>query len=93
MAVATLRHFLVHFKALREANDPPTTLDSISKECMIAFRPDRPTLEMSLGVTSIALGMVMAGTGDLASLRLLRKLRWRIDEGISYGAAFLTAIH
>jgi hypothetical protein len=30
--------------------------------------------------------MVMAGTGDLESLRLLRQLRWRIDEDITYGA-------
>jgi anaphase-promoting complex subunit 1 len=28
----------------------------------------------------------MAGSGDLASLRLLRELRWRIDEEITYGA-------
>jgi len=41
---------------------------------------------MCLGVTSIALAMVMAGTGDLMSLRLLRELRWRVDEGITFGA-------
>ncbi len=37
-------------------------------------------------ILSIALGMVMAGTGDLESLRLLRQLRLRIDEDITYGA-------
>lgn len=41
---------------------------------------------MCLGVTSIALAMVMAGTGDLMSLRLLRELRWRVDDGITFGA-------
>ena len=41
---------------------------------------------MCLGVTSIALAMVMAGTGDLVSLQLFRELRWRVDEGITFGA-------
>ena len=86
---ATLRHFLVHFKMLRDTNENQTSLntktDMISCLHTLLWRPDRPTLEMCLGATAIALGMVMAGTGDLASLRLLRELRWRVDDGITYG--------
>lgn len=61
-------------------------VDVIASEHLSAWRLDRPTLEMCLGVVSVALGVVMAGSGDLASLRLLRELRWRIDEEITYGA-------
>lgn len=44
----------------------------------------RSTIEMSL--TSIALGLsiTMAGTGDISVLRVLRELRWRVDDAI-YG--------
>lgn len=59
--------------------------DAIASEHVSAWRLDRPTLEMCLGVVSVALGVVMAGSGDLASLRLLRELRWRVDEDITYG--------
>ena len=37
--------------------------------------PDRTTVEMCLGAAACALGMVMAGTGELTTLRLLRKVR------------------
>jgi anaphase-promoting complex subunit 1 len=40
-------------------------------------KPDRTTLEMCLGASACALGMVMAGTGELSTLRLLRELRLR----------------
>ena len=41
------------------------------------IQPDRTTLEMCLGVTATSLAMVMAGTGDLDTLRTLRELRRR----------------
>jgi hypothetical protein len=40
---------------------------------------DRCTLETCQSVTAVALGMVMAGTGDLEALRILRSLRKRAD--------------
>ena len=101
MAAATLKYFLIRFKALRNACDlvpgvvtreskhtshSNALLDPVIREHSLAWRPDRPTLEMCLATISIALGMVMAGTGDLDSLRLLRQLRLRIDEDITYGA-------
>ncbi len=48
-------------------------------------RPDRPTLEMCLGASALALSLIMAGTGDLAVLRLLRQLRFKIDTELTYG--------
>mmetsp|Transcript_13328 Transcript_13328/g.46314 ORF Transcript_13328/g.46314 Transcript_13328/m.46314 type:complete len:1280 (+) Transcript_13328:1580-5419(+) len=71
-AKETVLVFLREFQAIR--NDENA-----------AMRPDRPTLEMCLSAAATALGMVMAGTGDLESLRLLRELRWRVDDGVTYG--------
>jgi anaphase-promoting complex subunit 1 len=43
-------------------------------------------LEMCLGCAAISLSMVLAGTGDLETLRLLKVLRWRCDEEVNYGS-------
>jgi anaphase-promoting complex subunit 1 len=40
---------------------------------------------MCLGAASLALAMVMAGTGDLECFKLLRSLRWKIGGGVEYG--------
>jgi len=88
VTAATLQHFLMHFKVLRGINDVASTASKkspITSAHALAWRPDRPTLETCLCVTSVALAMVMAGTGDLVALRLFRELRWRVDEGITYG--------
>jgi anaphase-promoting complex subunit 1 len=97
MAAGTLRHFLMHFRALRGGDSAPVhekvayeskhipNIGTAVLDCISAWRPDQPTLEICLGVISVSLGMVMAGTGDLGSLRILRHLRWRIDEDITYG--------
>ena len=45
----------------------------------------QPTLETCVGTTAIALGMVMAGSGNLECLRLFRVLRRRVDSEVSYG--------
>mmetsp|Transcript_6433 Transcript_6433/g.19518 ORF Transcript_6433/g.19518 Transcript_6433/m.19518 type:complete len:1862 (-) Transcript_6433:388-5973(-) len=58
---------------------------SATKSDALALRPDRPTVEMALGVVVIALGMVMAGTGDIQSLHLMRDLRRRVDKGTTFG--------
>lgn len=44
-----------------------------------ACRPQRPVLEMCLSTSVTALGMIMAGTGDLESLRVMRELRSRVE--------------
>ena len=40
----------------------------------------QPTLETCTGTVAIALGMVMAGSGNLDCLRLFRVLRRRVDS-------------
>jgi anaphase-promoting complex subunit 1 len=51
-----------------------------------ALRPPTPVLEMCLGCVAISLSMVLAGTGDLNALRILKILRWPCGEEISYGS-------
>lgn len=55
---------------------------------------DRPALETCLNTAALGLGMVMAGTGDLEALKLLRAQRRRMDPEIMYGnhVALQTAI-
>jgi anaphase-promoting complex subunit 1 len=48
---------------------------------------DKHTLETCLCATALALGAVMAGTGNLEAMRLLRRLRSRLDGG---GGAAIT---
>jgi len=48
-------------------------------------RPDRSTLEMCLGTAAIAVALVMAGSGDLETLRLLRSLRFLVGEAVRFG--------
>ncbi|CAJ1969662.1 unnamed protein product [Cylindrotheca closterium] len=78
------------FERVMELRDLRDGTDSVS----CALRPPVPVLEMCLGCVAISLAMVMAGSGDLEVLRLLKVLRWRCDEQISYGShlAFGTAI-
>lgn len=57
-------------------------------------KPDTPTLVTCLCTAAISLAIVMAGTGDIDSFRLLRNLRWRCEETTLYGThqAFGAAI-
>ena len=48
-------------------------------------RSIRPTLECSLCATALALSCVMAGQGDARCLRVLRELRWKVED-INYGS-------
>ncbi len=59
-----------------------------------ALRPPTPVLEMCLGCAAISLSLVLAGTGNLDALRLLKILRWPCSDDVSYGShqAFGTAI-
>ena len=74
-AVAAVTSKILFFKQLREDNSPKSALR----------RPEKPILEMALGTACIALAMIQAGTGDLATLRLFRELRWKCDESLAYG--------
>ncbi len=65
----------VQMQKLRDDSDPISIL----------LRPQRSVVEMCLGATAIALSLVMAGTGDLKTLRLLKMFRWRCDDGVKYG--------
>jgi len=49
------------------------------------LKPEKQILEMCCASVALSLAMVMAGTGNLRAFRLLRELRWRIDEDIRYG--------
>ena len=71
-AKATLTAFVKYFMALRQAgeNDPRW--------------PDASTMETCVGATCLALALVMAGTGDVETLQLLRNIRMHVDE-VSYG--------
>jgi hypothetical protein len=44
----------------------------------------RPLVEGCIGSVALALACVMAGTGDLSCLRMLRLLRWKVDD-VTYG--------
>lgn len=61
--------------ALRKSSDPT----------MAALRPETPILETCLGCMTISLAMVMAGTGDIEVLKLIRILRWECSEDSRYG--------
>ena len=69
-AAATLRELALRFLRLKSSAAGGKPVSKLI---------DRPTLEMCVGVAAVALGCVMAGTGDLAALRLLRRLRLRLD--------------
>ena len=53
---------------------------------------DRPTAETCVCVAATALACVMAGTGDVETFRVLRRLRMRVDTGgANQGGASATA--
>ena len=72
-AAATLREMTLRFVRLKSRAGAGGDRSSLG-----AFI-DRPTLETCVGVAAVALSCVMAGTGDLSTLRLLRRLRLRLD--------------
>ena len=66
---------VMELQELRDSNDPVSG----------ALRPAGPVLEMCLGCAATALAMIMAGSGDLDTLKLLKTLRWRCEEDVNYG--------
>lgn len=75
-AAKVITEKLLDFKAFRDDNDP----------LPVALRPEQPIVGMCLGMCAISLALVMAGTGDLESLRLFKAIRWRSDCSIRHGA-------
>jgi len=74
-AASAIMERVEHFIRLRDESD------AIS----VALRPERPILEMCLCCAAVSLAIVMAGTGDVHVLKLLRAIRWRCDEAVRYG--------
>jgi hypothetical protein len=56
-----------------------------STPAALSLRPEFPILEMCLGLCAISLSLVMAGTGDLDTLRHLKILRWKCNDDVKYG--------
>lgn len=83
-AAAAITERVMEFRDLRDGVDPVS----------IALRPPFQVLEMCLCCAALSLSMVLAGTGDIEALRLLKVLRWRCDEDINYGShmAYSSAI-
>eukprot|EP00520_Triparma_pacifica_P000379 CAMPEP_0118642732 /NCGR_PEP_ID=MMETSP0785-20121206/5991_1 /TAXON_ID=91992 /ORGANISM="Bolidomonas pacifica, Strain CCMP 1866" /LENGTH=1040 /DNA_ID=CAMNT_0006534301 /DNA_START=27 /DNA_END=3146 /DNA_ORIENTATION=- len=65
---------LLMLKKLREDNDRQT----------MARKPAKAMIDMSVGTAAVSLSMVMAGTGDLDTVKVVRQLRLKC-EGVMYG--------
>jgi anaphase-promoting complex subunit 1 len=75
-AASAITKVLLEMKSFRDSADPVP----------VALRPQQPIVGMCLGLCAVSLALVMAGTGDLNTLRLFKIIRWRSDEGIRHGA-------
>ena len=68
----------LYFCSLREAK-------ATAKLGFVVDRRTKYAVESSISTVALALSCVMAGSGDLDCLRLLRELRWKVDD-ITYGS-------
>ena len=79
-AARTLTSYLEYF--LKRKADTPAAAAGVAPR----VGTDRATIECCISTCALALGVVMSGTGDLATLRVLRRLRRRLDApGLTYG--------
>jgi hypothetical protein len=80
---------LGYLKSLREV-----TADVKSAPDLMLRVPERHVINTCCATASIGLSMVMAGSGCIESLRILRELRWRVDSDVPFGIhmAFSQAI-
>jgi len=69
-AANTLRHYCLQFLEWKKM-----ALSAGERKAVV----DRPTLEKCVGCCAMAAAAVMAGTGDVPTLRLLRHLRARLE--------------
>lgn len=74
-AASTVMKCVRDFYQLRKDNDPLSA----------ALRPEKQILEICCACSALSLAIIMAGTGDMEILQLLRELRWLCDEDIRYG--------
>jgi len=74
-AAKLISHYLKEFVRRRKAKSFQSN----------ALNVDRYTMEACLGMLGLALSMVMCGSGDLPTLRLLRQLRGCLDAAVTYG--------
>jgi len=75
-AAAAISEVLFLMKSFRDSNDPVPA----------ALRPEQSIVGMCVGTCAVSLALVMAGTGDLDTLRLLKIIRWRSDDEIRHGS-------
>ena len=68
-------------RSLREGKVEPTLFHAK----IPIDRSIRPTLECTLCSIALSLSCVMAGQGDARCLRVLRELRWKVED-INYGS-------
>jgi hypothetical protein len=52
--------------------------------CFVLDKSLKHMIEMCTCSVSLALGCVMAGSGDVDCLRIMRELRWKVDDAV-YG--------
>jgi anaphase-promoting complex subunit 1 len=89
-ACTLLQRVLRRFERLtRRAAAAATTNTAAGESIMFV---SRGTAEMCVDVCAVALGCVMAGTGDLGTLRLLRALRQRVSAELTYGSHMAVGI-
>ena len=67
------------------AGGAPGTLPPLRGSQVDRVASSRATVEMCCGTVALALALVMAGTGEVATMRLLRELRNKVDISVSYG--------
>lgn len=53
--------------------------------CDGSRKVDRQLMENCIGILAISASLVMAGTGNVDLLRVLRKLRERVEPDLNYG--------
>jgi len=75
-AAAAISKVLLLMKSFRDSNDPVSA----------ALRPEQSIVGMCIGICAVSLALVMAGTGDLDTLRLFKIVRWRSDDEIRHGS-------
>jgi hypothetical protein len=62
------------------SSDCDSTPKQLSPKSYLHFL-DRPTLDACISILCVSLSLVLAGTGDLQTLRRFRCLRYHLDPG------------
>ena len=86
-AAETISEHLMNFASQKRSTLHPAQMASRPTRDM---RLDRSTLDTCQAVCAVSLGMVLAGTGDLDALRILRGLRKNSEIETAYGVHMAT---